>query len=196
MEIADHPVATAIAPSARPVPLSSLTGLAGVRDPAGQLGPAGARVIGLPPARGQCTCPPPRSHARRAVLRGATLGRVRISDAFWDLGPALSDGDFLLRCSCGTEQRLDEMTIDACGEITLYDCVRCQSSMAGVLADNPDDELWAPAPMTRRQEQGGHRRNGYVVGSKVDIALRPPGEDADVLLIPATPSFFAQYRYL
>jgi hypothetical protein len=50
--------------------------------------------------------------------------------------------------------------------------------------------------MTRRQEQGGHRRNGYVVGSKVDIALRPPGEDADVLLIPATPSFFAQYRYL
>jgi hypothetical protein len=132
-----------------------------------------------------------------AGMRGSRYARrMRIADAFWDLGPALSDGDFVLRCACGTEQRLDEMTIDVCGEITLYDCVRCQSSMAGVLPDNPADELWAPAPMTRRQEQGGHRRNGYVVGSKVDIALRPPGEDADVLLIPATPNFFAQYRYL
>jgi hypothetical protein len=121
---------------------------------------------------------------------------MRFADAFSDLGPALSDADFLLRCSCGTEQRLDEMTIDVCGEITLYDCVRCQSSMAGVLADNPADELWAPAPMTRRQERGGHRRNGYVVGSRVDVALRPPGEDADVLLIPATPNFFVQYRYM
>ena len=121
---------------------------------------------------------------------------MRLADAFSDLGPALSDGDFVLCCSCGTEQRLDEMTIDVCGEITLYDCVRCQSSMAGVLADNPAEELWAPAPMTRRQELSGHRRNGYVVGCKVDIALRPRGEDADVLLIPATPNFFVQYRYM
>jgi hypothetical protein len=121
---------------------------------------------------------------------------MRIADAFSDLGPGVSDGDFVLRCSCGTEQRLDEMTIDVCGEITLYDCVRCQSSMAGVLADNPADELWAPAPMTRRQEQGGHRRNGYVVGSRVDLVVRPRGEDADVLLIPATPNFFVQYRYM
>lgn len=121
---------------------------------------------------------------------------MRVSDAFSDIALDLSDGDFVLRCSCGTEQRLDEMTIDVCGEITLYDCVRCQSSMVGVLADNPADELWAPAPMTRRQEQGGHRRNGFVVGSRVDVALRPADRDADVLLIPATPSFFAQYRYM
>jgi hypothetical protein len=121
---------------------------------------------------------------------------MRLADAFSDIGPALSDRDFVLRCTCGTEQRLDEMAIDVCGEITLYDCVRCQSSMVGVLADDPAGELWAPAPMTRRQEQGGHRRNGYVLGSRVDVALRPAGEDADVLLIPATPNFFAQYRYL
>jgi hypothetical protein len=121
---------------------------------------------------------------------------MRIADAFADVRPPISDGDLLLRCSCGTEQRLDEMTIDVCGAITLYDCVRCQSSLVGVLAENPVDELWAPAPMTRRQEQGGHRRNGYVVGSKVDIALRPAGDDADVLLIPATPNFFVQYRYV
>jgi hypothetical protein len=121
---------------------------------------------------------------------------MRLADAFSDVGLDLSDRDFVLRCACGTEQRLDEMTIDVCGAITLYDCVRCQSSMVGVLADNPADELWAPAPMTRRQEQGGHRRNGYVVGSRVDVALRPDGEDADVLLIPATPNFFTQYRYL
>jgi hypothetical protein len=117
---------------------------------------------------------------------------MRLADAFADLRPDVSDGDFLLRCSCGTEQRVGEMTIDVCGAITLYDCVRCASSMVGVVAD----ELWAPAPMTRRQEQGGHRRNGYIVGSRVDVALRPAGEDADVLLIPATPNFFAQYRYL
>jgi hypothetical protein len=121
---------------------------------------------------------------------------MRLADAFADLGPDLSDRDFLLRCSCGTEQRLDEMALDVCGAITLYDCVRCRSSMVGLLAVNPVDELWAPAPMTRRREQGGHCRNGYVVGSRVDVALRPPGADADVLLIPATPHFFEQYRYV
>jgi hypothetical protein len=122
---------------------------------------------------------------------------MRYADPFRDAGrPETTDHDFLLTCTCGTEQRLDEMTIDVCGEITLYDCVRCQSSIVGVLADNPADELWAPAPMTRRQEQGGHRRNGYVVGSRVDVSLRPPDKDADVLLIPATPNFFVQYRYM
>jgi len=121
---------------------------------------------------------------------------MRFADAFADISPRPSDRDFLLRCSCGTEQRLDEMTLDVCGPITLYDCVRCQSSMVGMLAENPIDELWAPAPMTRRQEEGGHRRNGYVVGARVDIALRPAGAQADVLLIPATPNFFVQYRYV
>jgi hypothetical protein len=123
---------------------------------------------------------------------------MRIADAFRDAGvrPDLSDHDFLLTCSCGAEQRLDEMAIDLCGEITLYDCVRCTSSMVGVLADNPADELWAPSPMTRRQEAGGHRLNGYVVGSRVDVAIRPPGIDHDLVLIPATPNFFVQYRYV
>jgi hypothetical protein len=123
---------------------------------------------------------------------------MHIADAFAAAvdRPDLADHDFLLRCSCGTEQRLDEMTRDLCGEITLYDCVRCTSSMAGVLADNPAEELWAPAPLARRQEQGGHRIGGYVVGSKVDIALRPPGAHEDVLLIPATPNFFVQYLYI
>jgi hypothetical protein len=123
---------------------------------------------------------------------------MRLADAFVDIGlrPSISDRDFVVRCSCGAEQRLDEMTIDLCGEITLYDCARCTSSMVGVLADNPADELWAPPAMTRRQESGGHRINGYVVGSKVDVVLRPEGEDADVLLIPATPNFFVQYRYV
>jgi hypothetical protein len=123
---------------------------------------------------------------------------MRFADAFAAAGirPGITDRDFLLRCSCGTEQRLDEMTRDPCGPITLYDCVRCTRSMVGILAENPLDEMWAPAPMTRRQEDGGHRLNGYVVGSMVDIALRPPDEDADLMLIPATPNFFVQYRYV
>ena len=121
---------------------------------------------------------------------------MRIADAFCDVRADLSDADLVVHCSCGTEQRLAEMALDPCGEILLYDCRRCGATLAGVLADNPADELWAPAPMTRRQEEGGHRRNGYIVGSRVDIALRPPGTDGDVLLIPATPSFFEQYRHL
>jgi len=123
---------------------------------------------------------------------------MRIADAFRDAvdRPNLSDRDFVLRCSCGIEQRMDEMTIDPCGPITLYDCMRCANSMAGVLADSPAAGRWAMASMTRRQEEGGYHLNGYVVGSKVDIALRPPGADNDLLLIPATPNFFMQYRYV
>jgi hypothetical protein len=123
---------------------------------------------------------------------------MRLADVFDDgaVRPTVSDADFLVRCACGTEQRADEMTIDVVGEITLYDCKRCQTSVIGVLAENPLDELFAPAPMSRRQEAGGHRLNGYIVGTRVDVVLRPAGEDEDLVLIPATPNFFVQYRNL
>jgi hypothetical protein len=123
---------------------------------------------------------------------------MRLADVFDDgaVRPTVSDADFIVRCACGTEQRADEMTIDVCGEITLYDCVRCQTSVVGILAENPLDEMFAPAPMSRRQEAGGNRLNGYIVGSRVDVVLRPVGEDDDLVLIPATPNFFVQYRNL
>jgi hypothetical protein len=123
---------------------------------------------------------------------------MRLADAFRAAGAhaAVSDHDFLLTCSCGTQQRLDAMTLDEGGEITLYDCPRCMRSIVGVLSDDPDLELRAPAPMTRRQEEGGHRLRGYIVGSRVDVALRPEGADKDLVLIPATPNFFVQYRHL
>ena len=50
--------------------------------------------------------------------------------------------------------------------------------------------------MTRRQEAGGHHLNGFVIGSKVDVVLRPPDTAKDEVLIPATPNFFTQYRYI
>jgi len=56
-------------------------------------------------------------------------------------------------------------------------------------------ELLAPARMTRRQEAGGHHLNGYL-GSKVDVVLRAPESANDEVLIPATPNFFTQYRYV
>ena len=123
---------------------------------------------------------------------------MRLADAFRAAGAhaAISDHDFLLTCSCGTPQRLDAMTLDECGEITLYDCPRCMRSIVGVLSDDPALELRAPGPLTRRQEQGGHRLRGYIIGSRVDVALRPEDAAEDVLLIPATPNFFTQYRYL
>ncbi|MGH2943598.1 MAG: hypothetical protein ACRDLN_12580 [Solirubrobacteraceae bacterium] len=123
---------------------------------------------------------------------------MRLADALRAAGAhaGVSDHDLLLTCTCGTQQRLDAMTLDECGEITLYDCVRCTRSVVGVLTDDPALELRAPAPLTRRQEEGGHRLRGYIVGSRVDVALRPEDAAEDVLLIPATPNFFIQYRHL
>lgn len=123
---------------------------------------------------------------------------MRIADAFREVpgGEDVSDRDFELTCTCGARQRLDEMRIDAGPVVTLYECARCANSIVGVLAENPLDEIFAPAPLTRRREQGGHRLRGYVIGSKVDLALRAPGGERDLLVIPATPSFFVQYRHV
>jgi hypothetical protein len=112
------------------------------------------------------------------------------------VSPDTTDADYVLRCSCGTQQRLSEMTVDDSAPLTLYDCMKCENSLVGVLEDDPRIEALAPGPMTRRQEAGGHRLNGWIVGSKVDVALRPPDADRDLLLIPATPNFFARYRHL
>lgn len=123
---------------------------------------------------------------------------MRLADAFRDpvVRPQVDDRDFLLRCACGTEQRLNTMTICEWEDITLYDCAVCENSLVGVMTNDPMIELMAPAPMTRRQEPGGHRLNGYLIGSKVDVVLRPPESDKDEVLIPATPNFFVQYRNL
>jgi hypothetical protein len=123
---------------------------------------------------------------------------MRLADAFRDpvVRPQVADHDFILRCSCGTEQRLDAMAIDDWGDLTLYDCARCENSLVGVMTNDPSIELIAPPPMSRRQEAGGHHLNGYLIGSKVDVVLRPAHSDEDEVLIPATPNFFVQIRNL
>jgi hypothetical protein len=123
---------------------------------------------------------------------------VRLADAFRDVGvPQVGDGDFLLTCTCGLTQRLDATQIDEEDDLTLYDCARCANSLVGVMPDDATTALWvSSSSMTRRQEVGGHRRRGVLIGSKVDVALRPPDARDDVLLIPATPSFFAALRNL
>jgi hypothetical protein len=123
---------------------------------------------------------------------------MRLADAFRDpvVRPQVDDQDFLLRCSCGTEQRLNTMTLCEWDDMVLYDCAMCETSLVGVMTNDPLTHLIAPESMTRRQEAGGHHLNGYVIGSKVDVVLRPPHGTADEVLIPATPNFFAQYRYL
>jgi hypothetical protein len=124
---------------------------------------------------------------------------VRLADAFSadDGDAALAEGDFLLSCTCGLEQRLDAMIVDQEAGLTLYDCARCENSLVGVMRDDDATDLWiSTSAMTRRQEVGGHRRNGYVIGSKVDISLRPPDAGEELLLIPATPNFFVALRNL
>src|ERR1044072_6890708 len=102
---------------------------------------------------------------------------LRLADAFRsDDDPEIADGDFELVCTCGLQQRLDAMAIDDLGGLTLYDCARADTTLAAILTDDAAPQLCLPtSAMTRRQEAAGHRHNGYVVGSKVDVALRPPG---------------------
>ncbi len=123
---------------------------------------------------------------------------LRLADAFASAeDPEVADGDFVLHCTCGHEQRLDTMLVDEMRELTLYDCSRCENTLVAILTDNAAAQLWlSTAAMTRRQEAAGHRHNGYVVGSKVDVALRPPGADADLLLILSTPNLFTALRNL
>jgi hypothetical protein len=122
---------------------------------------------------------------------------MRYADPFRDAGrPETTDHDFLLTCTCGTEQRLDEMTLDEEGVVTLYDCKRCTRSVVGILTDDPDLAMSAPQPLTRWQEKAGHHLRGYIIGARVDVALRPEETEHDILLIPATRYFFEQYAHL
>jgi hypothetical protein len=121
---------------------------------------------------------------------------VRLADVMRhvpEFAPEITDADFVVGCSCGTQQRLDAMTVEQHGLLTLYDCAVCANTLVGVVADDPRNDVLAPAPMTRRQEAGGHRLHGYVVGSKCDVAWHPPGAVKARALIPATPNFFVQY---
>lgn len=56
------------------------------------------------------------------------------------------------------------------------------------MPDDPRNDVPPPVPMSRSQEPGRLRLHGYIVGSKVDIALRPPDAEKDVMLIRATPN--------
>ncbi len=91
---------------------------------------------------------------------------------------------------------MDEMTLDEEGPITLYECKRCTKSIVGVMTDDPDLKVTAPQGLTRWEEKAGHHLRGYIIGARVDVALRPEGADADILLIPATRYFFVQYLNL
>jgi len=123
---------------------------------------------------------------------------MRYADPFREAGrPETTDHDFLLTCSCGMEQRMDEMGLDETGPITLYECKRCTKSIVGVLIDDPDLKLQAPTQgLARWEEKAGHHLRGYIIGSRVDVALRPEDAEADMLLIPATQYFFVQYLNL
>ena len=64
------------------------------------------------------------------------------------------------------------------------------------MTDDPNLEMLAPQGMTRWEEKAGHHLRGYIIGARVDVALRPEDSDKDLLLIPATRYFFKQYLNL
>lgn len=123
---------------------------------------------------------------------------MRLADVFGIDREAISDGDFVITCTCGLEQRLDAMTVDEEADLTLYDCARCESSVIGIMPDVIAKELWrSVSETTRNNGIQGHHINGYVVGSKVDLALQPPGSGLDdVELLLGTPNFFMVLRSL
>jgi len=123
---------------------------------------------------------------------------MRLSDAFQTAVDEFEDGDFLLTCTCGLEQRLDAMDLDDEPDILLYDCSRCATSVVAVMPINAATELWmtTTAMTGGLQEVGAHRRNGYLFGSRVDVALHPLEAPEAQALIPATPTFFSALRYL
>jgi hypothetical protein len=124
---------------------------------------------------------------------------MRLSEAFHSAANLeVADGEFLLTCTCGFEQRLDTMELDAEPDLVLYDCSRCATSLVAIMPLNADTErLMASVAMTGGlQEVGGHRRNGFLFGSRVDVAWQPVDAQEAEALIPATPTFFNALRYL
>lgn len=118
---------------------------------------------------------------------------LRVADAFADA--QVTDADFLIQCTCGLEQRLDTMLVDELRELTLYDCSRCENTIVAILTDAAAAQLrLASSMMVRRSNASGHRLNGYVIGCRVDLALRPAGADEDVALIYSQPDFFDALR--
>lgn len=79
---------------------------------------------------------------------------------------------------------------------------RCTSASAARrassawLSDDPELANTAPRALTRWQEKAGHHLRGYIIGARVDVALRPEGAESDLVLIAATRYFFDQYANL
>lgn len=122
---------------------------------------------------------------------------LRLADAFESPEDprGVSDGDFLLTCTCGLDQRLDTARVDEMTGLTLYDCSRCENTLVAILSDDAAAQVKLSASMmARRFDASGTWRSGYLFGSRVDVALRPGDADDDVLLIEASPGFFDALR--
>jgi hypothetical protein len=121
---------------------------------------------------------------------------LRLADAFSEQdGEPVGDADFLVTCTCGLTQRVDTMILDELGQLTLYECSRCENTLVAILTEEAAVHLWlSSSAMARRGDASGHRRNGYVIGSRVDVALRRPGAEEDALLINSTADLFDALR--
>lgn len=120
---------------------------------------------------------------------------MRFADAFGTEHPGVCDEDFILWCTCGLEQRLDATLVEELRELTLYDCSRCENTVAAIVTENAAEQLFlSSGAMARRSQASGIARNGYVVATRVDVALRPPDADEDVELVLCSPDFFDALR--
>lgn len=108
---------------------------------------------------------------------------MRVDEAYGAAGitPAVTDAQFRLTChGCDTGQTLDDMSLSAVADVTIYSCTECGKSLVGVKPFKEDAEP---------RELSGFRLNANVVGSKVDM-LQTVGPGLPDVLLPATPAFF------
>lgn len=116
---------------------------------------------------------------------------MRICDPFREAGWwfRVAERHFELECGCGVTQRADALQVRDDGDVTLYVCAHCGTSVIGVTADERGP---VAAGMTATaDDEDGHRMCGFVFASRVDMALWPPAAVEPFLDIPARPHFFS-----
>ena len=100
--------------------------------------PGGCVESHAAPAKG-ALIPPPGAPFAAALLAALGCRPCGTQTRFaTPAGPRRPTTTSCCTCSCGTEQRLDEMGLDEESVITLYECKRCTKSIVGVMTDDPD----------------------------------------------------------
>jgi hypothetical protein len=116
---------------------------------------------------------------------------MRICDPFREAGLwfKVADRHVALTCTCGVQQRADDLQSSVAGQATVYGCRHCGARLIGVAKD--DSPATGAAPGAPPTDVDGHRMMGYVFGSTVELKIWPPAAVDAFMAIPPAPGFFS-----